>query len=210
MNTKAIGKRLKDLRTEKKLSQDEVAKLIGVGRTTYVKYETGSINQSRKLQALSNIFHVSVDYLLEGITAKLPPLPPHVKRIPILGHVVAGNPTTAIEDIEGYEEIDTRYSPYKNGEFFALRVKGDSMQPTLNDGDIIIIKKQNYIEDREIAVVLVDGDEATVKEVKESDGGITLIGHNAYVYSPHFYSHEEIDNLSVAIIGKVVEMRRRF
>ena len=211
MDTISIGKRLKDLRLSRKLSQDEVAKFLKVGRTTYVKYENGSINPSKKLQELAQFFHVSTDYLLgrDDSAPESEERPAYIKRIKILGRVVAGNPQYAYEDIEGYEEIDTRYSPYKTGDFFALRVKGDSMLPRLEDGDIIIVKVQDYVEAGELAVVLI-GEDATVKEVQEAPDGVRLVGKNTAVYTPHFYSRSDIDSESMHICGKVVEMRRRF
>lgn len=98
----------------------------------------------------------------------------------------------------------------KTGEFFALQVRGDSMLPTLKDGDVVIVKKQPTVDSGDIAIVLVNGNDATVKEIKESPAGITLIGHNVAVYTPRFYSNEEIKNLPVQVLGKVVEMRRKF
>lgn len=96
------------------------------------------------------------------------------------------------------------------GDFFALQVRGDSMLPTLKDGDVVIVKKQPTVDSGDIAIVLVNGNDATVKEIKESPAGITLIGHNVAVYTPRFYSNEEIKNLPVQVLGKVVEMRRKF
>lgn len=78
------------------------------------------------------------------------------------------------------------------------------------EGDVVIIRRQDDVDSGDIAIVLVNGDEATVKEIKESPAGITLIGHNAAVYTPHFYSNHDIESLPIQIIGKVVEMRRKF
>lgn len=83
------------------------------------------------------------------------------------------------------------------------------MEPTLHDGDIVVVREQEEVETGEIAIVLVNGGDATIKEVKESRDGLTLIGHNVAVYSPHFYSWEEVGSLPIRIIGKVVELRRR-
>lgn len=129
-------------------------------------------------------------------------------RIPVLGRVVAGIPIEAVEEVLDYEEITPELAA--TGEFFALQVRGDSMEPTLRDGDVVIVKKQPTVDSGDIAIVLVNGNDATVKEIKESPSGITLIGHNVAVYTPQFYSNKEIQNLPVQIIGKVVEMRRKF
>jgi repressor LexA len=78
------------------------------------------------------------------------------------------------------------------------------------DGDTVIVRKQDYIDNGQIAIVLVDGEEAIAKEVKETPEGIVLIGHNAAVYSPHFYSRQEIEELPVQIIGRVLQSIRKF
>ena len=128
-------------------------------------------------------------------------------RIPVLGRVVAGIPIEATENILGYEEITEHMAA--TGEYFALRIKGDSMCPNICDGDIVIVKKQDAVEDGDIAIVLVSGEEATVKKIKIGSNGITLIGFNLSVYEPHFYTSEEIEKFPVTIIGKVVELRRK-
>ena len=126
-------------------------------------------------------------------------------KIPVLGTVVAGLPMEAIENIVDYEEITPALAA--QGEFFALRIKGQSMEPRICEGDVVIVKKQEDIESGDTAIVLVNGDEATVKKVKKTEEGITLIANNIAVYSPHFYSNKEIEELPVRIIGKVVELR---
>lgn len=128
--------------------------------------------------------------------------------IPVLGRIVAGEPIDAITDIIDYEEITPRMA--QKGKHFALVVKGNSMEPTLREGDVVIVRQQPTVENGEIAIVLVNGNEATVKEVKEAPAGITLIGHNVAVYTPHFYTREQIESLPITILGKVVELRRKF
>ena len=128
--------------------------------------------------------------------------------IPVLGRIVAGEPIDAITDIIDYEEITPRMA--QKGKHFALVVKGNSMEPTLREGDVVIVRQLSEVENGEIAIVLVNGNEATVKEVKEAPAGITLIGHNVAVYTPHFYTREQIESLPIAILGKVVELRRKF
>lgn len=203
------GNRLKQLREEKGLSQSEVAKIIGVGRTTYLKWENGENQPTRKLDQLSQFFGVSIDYLLGKSDVK------NIKsknlhscgvRIPVLGRVVAGIPIEAVEEILDYEEITPELAA--TGEFFALQVRGDSMLPKLEEGDVVIVKKQADVETGDIAIVLVNGDEATIKQVKKVDGGIMLYGFNPDVYEPHFYSNQQIQELPVRILGKVIESRR--
>ena len=94
------------------------------------------------------------------------------------------------------------------GEFFVLRICGLSMVQRMFEGDIVIVRKQPDIESGEIAVVLVNGSDGTVKKVIKSDNGIMLVPLNSNCdYEPHFYSNEEIQTLPVTIAGKVVEVR---
>lgn len=84
------------------------------------------------------------------------------------------------------------------------------MEPRIEDGEIVIVKQQEDVECGDVAIVLVNGDEATCKQVKKSPEGITLIGFNPVVYPPHFYSNKEIEELPVRVIGRVVESRKKW
>lgn len=201
------GQRITKLRKERDLQQKEVAAAIGMNRIVLNRIELGKRPlRDDEAVALADFFHVTTDYLLKGVTAQ--PRDKKGVRIPVLGRVVAGIPIEAVEEILDYEEITPELAA--TGEFFALQVKGDSMEPTLRDGDVVIVKKQPTVDSGDIAIVLVNGNDATVKEIKESPSGITLIGHNVAVYTPKFYSNREIEELPIQIIGKVVEMRRKF
>lgn len=92
-----------------------------------------------------------------------------------------------------------------------VEVKGDSMYPTLQDGDIVAVKPQKYVDSNsQIALVKINGDEATLKRVEMRDDGILLIGDNISVYQPHFFSAEQVSSLPVSIEGVVVTMIRHF
>lgn len=204
------GKRLKALREQRGLYLQNVADFLGITRQAYMKYESGETKTPRQLDKLANFFNVTTDYLLgNDEPQQLLPDRSYIKRIPVLGAVRAGIPIDAIEEIEDWEEIDTRQHPFRSGTFFALRVTGDSMEPTIHDGDVVIVRQQPRVENGEIGIVTLNGDTATVKEVKESSQGITLIGHNAAVYTPHFYDREEVESLPLRVIGKAVELRRK-
>ena len=94
-----------------------------------------------------------------------------------------------------------------SGDYFALRIKGNSMAPRICDGDVVIIKKETAVESGDVAIVLVNGNEATCKEVQFSKAGMTLVGWNVADFSPMFYTREEIETLPVRILGRVVEAR---
>mgnify|MGYP004470303607 CR=1 FL=1 len=202
--------RVKELRKQKHITQEELGKVLDIQKAAISKYENGRAEPSTEvLKKMSAYFGVSIDYLLGNSPAKLSAQKlGRGVRIPVLGRVVAGIPIEAVEEILDYEEITPELAA--TGEFFALQVKGSSMEPTLRDGDVVIVKKQPTVDSGDIAIVLVNGNDATVKEIKESPAGITLIGHNVAVYTPHFYSNHDIESLPIQIIGKVVEMRRKF
>ena len=203
-----IGNNIKRARELKGLTQDELAKRMGYkSRSTIARIENGDNDVSQsKLKKFAEILDVSIDFLLDDGNKKMQI--PHSRgiRIPILGRVVAGIPLEAITDIEGYEEITPKMASL--GEYFALRIKGHSMEPRIEDGEIVIVKQQEDVECGDVAIVLVNGNEATCKQVKKSPEGITLIGFNPVVYPPHFYSNKEIEELPVRVIGRVVESRK--
>lgn len=217
-STKSVGKLIYDRRTELGITQKEVADFVGVSEATVSRWESGHIDNMRRdrIAALSKILRMSPLAIMgiddTDLSTRLPnmiSIDARTFRVPIVGRVAAGRPIVADEEIIGYEYIDNKYS--KDGhEYFGLRIVGKSMEPTIMDGDIVIVRRQNYVENGEIAIVLIDGEEATAKEVKESADGITLIGHNAAVYTPHFYSAQEVKNLPVQIIGRVVQSIRKF
>lgn len=197
-----VGSKIKQRRIELGLSQDELAKKLGYNsRSTINKIEKGinDISQT-KLIAFANALNTTPNDLLDIDNKGI--------KIPILGSVIAGVPIEAIEEILGYEEISQ--DMVKTGEYFALRIKGESMEPKMSEGDIVIVKKQNTVDSGQIAIVLVNGYEATVKKVRFRDNGIELIAFNSYVYEPHFYNAKEIQELPVQIIGRVVELRAKF
>lgn len=203
----ALGENIKRARMKAQISQDELAKRLGYkSRSTIAKIESGENDLTqKKVAAFAKALNVSIDFLMDGDSNEN-----NSKgvRIPVLGRVVAGIPLEAIEDIEDYEEIPRRMA--SSGEFFALRIKGRSMEPKLSEGDIVIVRKQEDVDSGDTAIVLVNGDEATVKQIKKTEAGIMLIGFNVEVYQPHFYSNDQIENLPVRIIGKVVESRHKW
>lgn len=127
-------------------------------------------------------------------------------RIPVLGSIPAGVPIELIEDILDYEDISEEM--LKGGkEYFALKVKGNSMEPKYLNGDTIIVLKQNDCESGQDAICMVNGDDGTFKRVFKTDNGITLQPLNSE-YMPMFYSNEDIKNKPVRILGVVKEIRR--
>ena len=201
MNT---GELIKKLRKEKGMTQEDLGKLLGINRAAVNKMETGvTVNFKRDtLLKLSEVFNISVTDLLQSDKPK----PTH-KRIPVLGRVAAGEPTEQIEDIIGYEEIPFAWA--ESATYFALRIHGDSMEPRMFEGDVVIIRQQECAENGDIVIASVNGQDATCKRFRKTDSGIMLIPFNSK-YDPFVYSAEQVETLPVRIIGKVVEMRCRF
>lgn len=204
--------RLRTLRKERKISMRELGSIIGVHESTISLYETGKRQPDYDtLNRLADYFQVSVDYLLGRSDVPYPPEMPASSEkgpwIPVLGHVQAGLPIEAIEDIIDYEQISTDMAA--TGDHFALQVRGDSMEPRFADGDVVIVRKQEDVESGQVAVVIVNGDEATLKKIKKTPEGVMLLPSNP-AYEPLFYSNEDILKKPVRILGKVVELRAKF
>lgn len=198
--------RLKELRQKKGYSQQDLANLLFVNQTAVSQWERGVTTPSPNIQLrLCELFETSLDYLM-GREPLNQPTPTGIK-IPVLGYVRAGVPLEAVEDILDYEEIPAELAA--QGEFFALKIKGDSMQPRIMEGDVVIVRKQPDVDSGDIAVVLVNGSDATIKKLVKYKNGINLIAFNP-AYDPTFYSFDEIASLPVSVVGKVIELRGKF
>ncbi len=205
----SLGEKLKELRKSKNINQSTIANLLNISQQAYAKYEQNITEpDNENLKILANYFNVSVDYLL-GVDAVIKSTTsPNTKiKIPVVGEIRAGLPTFADENIIDYEEVPEEM--VKDGEYFGLKVKGDSMMPRIIEGDVVIVRKQNTADNGDICVVLVNGDSATLKKVKFADNGIMLIPNNQ-LYETMFYTKKEIQDLPVEIVGKVVELRGKF
>lgn len=196
--------RLKAARRAKHMTQADVAEYIGLTQGAYSNWERGETKiDSLQLSRLAELFGVSVDYLLGKTDV---PSSSYI-RVPVLGRVAAGIPIDAIEDVIDWEDISTAAAG--DGEYFGLQIKGHSMEPKISDGDVVIVRRQPDVDSGDIAVVLVNGDDATVKKVKKSPQGVTLIPSNP-AYEPMYYTNAEIESLPVQILGRVVELRAKF
>ena len=198
--------RIKELRLSKAIKQVDFAKMLGVSQATVSGWESEKYQPDRDtLIKMASYFDVSVDYLIGNS-----PIKKEKKKgvqVPVLGDVRAGYPMEAVENIIDYEEINEETA--RRGEFFALRIKGDSMEPKFSEGDVVIVRKQETADSGDIVVALVNGDSATIKKLKRHQNGITLMPTNP-TYEPMYYSNEEIMELPVTILGKVVELRAKF
>lgn len=211
-----LGKRIKERREALDLSQEELAKRLGYkSRSSINKIELGSSDiYTSKLITFAEVLQTNPVYLL-GLSdnsdpmlkpATIIPFPKNpTHKIPVLGYISAGLPLYAEEHIESYT-----YTDHNGGaEYFALRVKGDSMNAAqINDGNIIIVRKQDVVENGEIAVVRIGSENATVKRYKQ-DGNIVQLIPQSFnpAHEIQIYNTKETE---INIIGKVVECKIEF
>ncbi len=200
-----IGQRIKLRREELGLSQEELGKRLGYkSRSSINKIELDQRNLTQsKIKSIADALETTPSYIM-GWEETTAPTTTGIK-IPVLGRVAAGIPIDAIEDVLDWEEIPQSLAA--TGEYFGLKIKGDSMLPDIKNGDVVIVRRQEQVENGEIAIVLINGDEATAKKVKHTESGIMLIPNNPS-FEPMFFSKAEIATKPVQIIGRVVELRR--
>ena len=189
-----IGKRISSIRRDRGYSQEELAEMASLHRVTLAKYESGSVEPGAlALSRIADALGVSTDELLCR-TEKLPPFLAMVKNaVPVVGVIACGTPITAEENIEGFADLPDGVSAD-----FALRCKGDSMTPTLLDGDLVLIRQQPEVENGQIAAVGIDG-EATLKHFYRTAGGILLVSDNPK-FAPMAYPAES----APIVYGKAV------
>ena len=162
--------KIKELRKEKGLTLDKLSQITNIAPNTLNQYELGKREPSFEIvKLLADTFNVSIDYML-GRTEENKQEKKSSTKIPVLGTIPAGIPIEAVEEVVDYEEISEDMAT--RGEFFALKVKGDSMSPLINDGDVVIIKKQDDAESGKICVVMINGFDATLKEIKKEENGL--------------------------------------
>lgn len=207
------SERIRELRKMRGMSQQDLANKLDLNKVAISQYERGVRRPSIDIvSALCDIFNVSSDYLLgeDDMTIRIVNTDEIKKldsprRIPVLGRVAAGIPIDAIEDIIDWEDI-AEDAP---GEYFGLKIKGDSMMPRIVEGDVVIVHSQPDAESGDVVIVQINGDTATCKRLAKYDTGISLISFNP-MYAPINFTNEEIKDLPVTIIGKVVENRQKY
>lgn len=200
------------LRKRKGLSQQELANTLKISRSAIGMYETGKREPDLEtLEIFADFYNVDMNTLtgkapVKKQTNKLPDTAvpvdfSHLKRIPILGRIAAGAPIYAEENIEGYTFTDLN----GGAEYFALRVRGDSMNAVrIYDGDLVIVRKQDIVENGEIAAVLIE-QEATLKRFSRSGDIVTLMPQSTNPeHKPLVYN---LKDTSVKILGLVVQVQ---
>ena len=206
----------------------DVARATNIHPSTFSDWKKGkSSPKLDKMKKLADFFKVSVDWLsgesefrtkeewLKHLndTSDIDGLKRDVYKfesgtsINVYGKVSAGIPLEAIEDIIDTEEISEALS--RTGEFFGLQIQGNSMQPRMQEGDNVVVRKQEDAESGDTVIALVNGHDAFCKRLIKYENGIALTSTNPD-YEPKMYSNDEIENLPVKILGKVVELRAKY
>lgn len=203
-----LYKNIRERRLALGISQEELARKLGyTNRSSITKIESGQVDISySKIEAFAAALQTTPESLMGW---EEPPLPEgaipidfqKLQRIPILGRVSAGMPLYAAENIEGYTYTDLNHG----GEYFALRVKGDSMNAArIADGDIVIVRKQPQVLNGEIAIVMVDGNDATVKRFSCIENMVTLMPQS---YNPaHQPQVYDLTKTRIEVLGLVVKV----
>ena len=202
-----MAQRIKRLRKKNQMTLEDVAKIVGVGKSTVRKWETGMIANMRrdKIALLAQAFNVEPSYLMgweEKSSVDLFSIPgiSSVKKIklPILGNVACGEPIWAEQDYDGYIEVEGGVRAD-----FCLRCQGDSMiGARIYDGDIVLVKKQPQVDNGEIAVVLIN-DEATLKRVAfYPEKQMLILKPENPNYQDMIFIGEELNEIK--ILGKAV------
>lgn len=198
-----VGERIRKRRKELGMSAEQVADIMGVSPATIYRYESADIMNMRidKLEPIASALHTSPAYLMgwEELPDNCTPYNPS-RRIPILGRISAGLPLYAEEHIEGYTYTNLN----GNAEYFALRVEGDSMTASrIYDGDLLIVRRQSTVDNGDIAVVLVNGQDATVKKFYQNGNIVTLAPNSTN--PDHQIQMHDIRKIEICVLGKVVK-----
>lgn len=207
---KTIAERIKEGMELRNLKQADLVELTGISKGALSSYISGHyVPKQNNIFLISKALNVSESWLMGN---DVPIERSHnIKKkgvtINVLGRVAAGIPIEAIENIIDTEEISEEMA--KTGDFFGLQIHGDSMEPKISEGDIVIVRKQEDAENGQIIIATVNGTDATCKRLRKYRDGIELISNNPS-YDPMFFSNEEIESKPVKIIGRVVELRSKF
>lgn len=224
--------RFQELLKEKGCNTAAVARETGIHPSTFTDWKKGkSKPKTDKLQRIADFFGVQIGYLTgdteyktrdeeleaiaefdrqnnpDGQLAREVDKLRRGTRIPVLGRVAAGIPIEMITDIVDWEEISQTMA--QKGEYFGLRIKGDSMSPRISEGDTVIVRRQDDAESGDVVIATVNGDSATCKRLMKYQTGISLISFNP-IYKPMEFSNKEVATIAVRILGKVVENRQKY
>ena len=197
------GERIRSRREALGITQTELADALSTTKQNIYKYENGIISNipSDKIEAMAEILKTTPAYLMgwEEETVLPPNIEPlgYMQKIPLVGQIACGTPILAEQNIEDYVDL-----PGHIRADFALTCKGESMIGAgIRTGDIVYIRKQEEVENGQIAAVMVGGDEATLKRVYTKPGVVQLVAENPNI-APAVFIGKEAEQIH--IIGLAV------
>ncbi|MEE6662444.1 XRE family transcriptional regulator [Limosilactobacillus fermentum] len=195
-----VIKYLNELRKQQKISISELARKVDMSKSTVSQYFNGKLQfPLNRAHDFARVLGVTTDDLLGLDLSKVNPVN-RLTKIPLLGTIACGDPILADENIAGYLSEPTDFLP--SGKLFYLRAKGQSMDPTIKDGSLVLIRQQPDVEDGEIAAILfVDDDEATLKRIKRAGSTVILMPDNRK-YEPIVVDQDH----PARILGKAVRV----
>lgn len=202
-----FSKRFTSLVNTNKYTLEEIGLKIGIkSKGTISKFMSGEIKNVKRSHVvnIANLFNVSPAWLAGLSNDKYKDNTKSKQAFPILGMVKAGYNYLASENIIGYITIDEKLPDPEN--YYALKIVGNSMEPILFEDDIIIVHQQNDVENGQIAIILIDNEEATIKRVVKTETGIKLEAYNPY-YQPREFNFKDMEKMPVKIIGRVTNAR---
>lgn len=211
----SFSNRLEKAMQMRNLKASELSEKAHIPKSAISQYLSGLYEAKQKsIFKLASVLNVSeawlmgMDVPMEKIT-KLDKLGNPVTEIPLLGTVKAGYDYMAQENWEGMIEVDKNI--IKDGsDYFALKIKGNSMSPVLIEDDIVIIKKQEDFENGDLVVAIINGDEATIKKGRKNDNSIVLQPFNTVDYEPLIFTYDEVKSIPITIVGIVKQLKREF
>ena len=209
----SFQKRLEKALKFRNLKPVELHEKTGISESLLSKYLSGNaIARQRKITLISDALNINpvwlMGYDVPMEEVKTDKLGNPISEIPLLGTVKAGYDYMAQENWEGMIEVDKDI--IKDGaDYFALKIKGDSMSPVLIENDIVVIKKQEDFENGDLVVAIINGDEATIKKGRKNDTSIVLQPFNPN-YEPLIFTNDEMKSIPVTIVGIVKQLKRDF
>lgn len=208
INLDDTSARIKQAMEYRDIKQAELAQLTGISKGALSSYISGRYApKQNNIYLIAQALSVSEAWLMGANVSMFKQPKSEAVCIPVLGRVAAGIPISATEYIIDTEEISQEMA--NDGEYFALQIKGDSMEPKISTGDVVIVRKQEDADDGDLVIALINGDDAVCKRLKKYAEGLALVSTNP-AYEPLYFTQDEVINKPVQIIGKVKELRAKF
>lgn len=203
-----IGNRIEKSRKALDITQEELANTLGLNKSTIQRYESGKIEKIKLpiIEAMANALGVRPEYLAaksENPESNIEVLPnSKIHMIPVFETVSAGFGAYANDCIIDY--IPLYIANISDiPDMMCIKVSGDSMYPKIEDGDIIVVRKQSSVDNGQIAVVLIDGEEGGVKKINFGKNFMELLSINP-MYPPRLFENEEVER--IRIVGLVKQI----